>query len=528
VLRERLSPEELVLAVNPVAATPEMARWAAEIVGETQGDLARARKLFEHLVARPRANGGSTRTAPEVFAAWKDLGQFFQCQEYAKLFTALARSLDLPAFYVHVERDYCDRIVDHDCAVVFAEGKAWLVDPAYTWFGVPHLEFRVLDDVQAVAHHAFQPHDGKPEVALCRAGCKLDPEFTWGRWNLVMALIESDQAEEARKELDAARQNAPENWRGYQLEGLIAVKQVRNERAVEWLRKAAAANPDAGDTHLVLGLALFRTGQQAGAREALLAGLRRPHKPGNEEMATETLALIEEALGTSSNVPGTSKSALTAGMYLNLGGSFLYGPQPNYTEAAKWLRKAADMGDSQAQGMLGVLYWNGRGVPQDPVIAVGWLRKAADGGEAQAMRNLGKAYDQGLGIEKDQKEAMRWMRRAAETGDAQAQAILGKACYEGWITPKNLGEALAWLRLAEEGYATPSEGNFGETDRASALRKVRHLLKEVELFTSSEEKAEANAWVKRFKAKQAAAPGAQRTPTVPPADPAKDAATDHK
>ena len=88
--------------------------------------------------------GGASRTAQEVFVAWKDLSQLFRCQEYAKLFVALARSVDLPAFYVHVERDYCNRIVDHDCAVVYAEGKAWLVDPAYAWFGVPHLEFRVL------------------------------------------------------------------------------------------------------------------------------------------------------------------------------------------------------------------------------------------------------------------------------------------------------------------------------------------------------------------------------------------------
>ena len=54
------------------------------------------------------------------------------------------------------------------------------------------------------------------------------------------------------------------------------------------------------------------------------------------------------------------------------------------------------------------------------------------------------------------------------------------------------------------------------------------MRKEVELFTCSEEKAEANAWMKRFKAKQAAAPGAHRTPTVPPADPGEDAATEHK
>jgi hypothetical protein len=42
-------------------------------------------------------------------------------------------------------------VVYHDCAAVFANGKALLVDPAYQWFGVPHREFVLLNDVQVIA-----------------------------------------------------------------------------------------------------------------------------------------------------------------------------------------------------------------------------------------------------------------------------------------------------------------------------------------------------------------------------------------
>ena len=35
------------------------------------------------------------------------------------------------------------------------------------------------------------------------------------------------------------------------------------------------------------------------------------------------------------------------------------------TEAVKWFRKAAEQGDASAQNDLGVMYQNGRGVPQD-------------------------------------------------------------------------------------------------------------------------------------------------------------------
>src|SRR3974390_805842 len=41
------------------------------------------------------------------------------------------------------------------------------------------------------------------------------------------------------------------------------------------------------------------------------------------------------------------------------------GVETNFVEAVKWLRKAADKGDAQAQLTLGVFLENGQGLPQD-------------------------------------------------------------------------------------------------------------------------------------------------------------------
>jgi TPR repeat protein len=49
----------------------------------------------------------------------------------------------------------------------------------------------------------------------------------------------------------------------------------------------------------------------------------------------------------------------------------------DYAEAIKWYRLAADQGDAAAQGMLGVMYVHGEGVPQDYVQAHMWLNLAA-------------------------------------------------------------------------------------------------------------------------------------------------------
>ena len=524
-LLERLSPEQMAKAVNPIASTPEMASWAGKIVAGTQGDLARARKLFDEMASRPKAAGGATRTAQEVFAAWADLGQSFCCQEYAKLFVALARSARLPAFYVHVERDYAGTMVDHDCAVVFAEDKAWLVDPAYAWFGVPHQEYRVLDDLQTIAHHAFQPHDGKVDVSLCRAGLKLDPDFVWGRMHLVMALIEAEKYEEARQELDAAREQAPENWRGYQLEGMLDFKQDRLEEAHKWFQKTVEANRADGNTRVMLAQVLFRSGQQAAAQQELLAGLRRPHSPQNEEVARELLALLGEALGSESNLPNASQFPVDAASYCDLGTSFLSGSKPNYVEAAKWFRKAAEMDHPKAQCILGVLYSHGWGVPQDPAVAIAWFKKAAEGGDAEAMRNLGVAYGKGMGVKRSLEEGACWLRRAAEAGDAKSQTLLGRASYEGMGVPKDLAEAIFWLTLAADESAAASGVSviMAENQRETGPREAQALLKEVKLFASPEELAKAKARLDSFKVRRSAASGAKEAlPTPAPTAPKSD------
>jgi uncharacterized protein len=46
-------------------------------------------------------------------------------------------------------------------------------------------------------------------------------------------------------------------------------------------------------------------------------------------------------------------------------------------EAAKWVRKAADQGNGSAQMILGDMYDNGLGVPQDYVLAYMWLNLGA-------------------------------------------------------------------------------------------------------------------------------------------------------
>ncbi len=61
-----------------------------------------------------------------------------------------------------------------------------------------------------------------------------------------------------------------------------------------------------------------------------------------------------------------------------------------FTALARWL-PLAQQGNAQAQGRLGLLYRDGRGLPPDRVRALAWLRVAADNGNGdaeQAAANL--------------------------------------------------------------------------------------------------------------------------------------------
>lgn len=87
------------------------------------------------------------------------------------------------------------------------------------------------------------------------------------------------------------------------------------------------------------------------------------------------------------------------------------GPQ-NFTEAAKWLRKASDQGHAAAQFWLGDFYRWGRGVPKDPVEGARYYRMAAEQGYLNGLWSLSHCYRDGTGVPHDPVEAYKWMNLA--------------------------------------------------------------------------------------------------------------------
>jgi pentatricopeptide repeat protein len=307
-LRERLAEDELSIVVDPLAGSEEMKRWAEQLTEHANGDIEKTKALFDGLTRRIESGDGrGHRTAKEVFAAWNDPDASFICTEYANLFIALARAVGLKAFYVHLEKDYRGKPVPHDCVAVFVEDKALLVDATYRWFGVPHKEFVILDDVQAVAHHLVQLKDPARELAQRRLAVKLHPGFAWARFALIRSLCKAEQWEEAHNVFDSVLQLEPDGCEVYLWRGIFADHDGDLDAAADYLRKALELNPESASTHSGLGKLLGRQGKWREAREEFRACLRYAQDANMAENARKMIAQINEQIGIEDSLSQTSE-----------------------------------------------------------------------------------------------------------------------------------------------------------------------------------------------------------------------------
>jgi len=130
------------------------------------------------------------------------------------------------------------------------------------------------------------------------------------------------------------------------------------------------------------------------------------------------------------------------------------GVPQDYVEANKWLRQAAAQGDARAQNNLGYAFDHGLGVPQDFSEALRWYSKSADQGEAYAQTNIGSMYENGRGVTQSFSEAAKWYRAAADQGNARGQYSLASLYNDGNGVRQDYTEMVFWLRkAAEQGHA---------------------------------------------------------------------------
>lgn len=85
-----------------------------------------------------------------------------------------------------------------------------------------------------------------------------------------------------------------------------------------------------------------------------------------------------------------------------------------FESALMEFRPLASNGHSEAQYILGQMYYFGRGVSRNREQAAHWFVKAAEGGWAAAQHDVAVMYLQGQGVEKNLVQAYLWFARAAK------------------------------------------------------------------------------------------------------------------
>lgn len=99
----------------------------------------------------------------------------------------------------------------------------------------------------------------------------------------------------------------------------------------------------------------------------------------------------------------------------------------------------AELGNAQAQLLLGTMYDYGLGIPEDDGEALKWYRKAAEQGYADAQYKVGANYANGYGVNQNLIFSYQWLSLSAVQGDPDAKKAI--KVVADLMTPNQITDA---------------------------------------------------------------------------------------
>jgi tetratricopeptide (TPR) repeat protein len=294
-LSQKLNENQLGLVTNPLASTAEMQAWAKAVTKDGTNEFQKGRMLLNSMVFHPHTGAGGGRTAQEVFADWKNPKTSFICMEYACFYVALARSVGLNAYCTLVDEDHSGKTISHACACLFMGGKAVLVDPSYSWFGIPHKKFAAIDDIETTA--VWLGQQGNENQLLI--ACQLAPKLAVVQYNRIMWLMAAGDYDGARKLLqDLQELDSSEEYIA-SARGQLACHDGKFEQAIEFFEKVNKSS-SLGLSRLpsMLGFAYAKEGRFPEAREVFEQALNQDLSSTDRDYARNMLTRINERLSS--------------------------------------------------------------------------------------------------------------------------------------------------------------------------------------------------------------------------------------
>ena len=101
----------------------------------------------------------------------------------------------------------------------------------------------------------------------------------------------------------------------------------------------------------------------------------------------------------------------------------------NYEKALFFYKRAFEKKGDVAQyaaANIGSLYLNGNGVPKSEAKAAKWFKKAAELGHPESQYNYGLSLIDGWDSKYNKEEGVFWLKKSADSGVSQAKEVLKK------------------------------------------------------------------------------------------------------
>ena len=124
--------------------------------------------------------------------------------------------------------------------------------------------------------------------------------------------------------------------------------------------------------------------------------------------------------------------------------AFLAFENQDYATALTLTLPLAQQNDVEAMTLLGRVYDEGFNQPKE---AFSWFKKAAELGNAQAQVELAELFDAGEGVSQDTEQAVSWYERAAQQGHEEAQLALALHYLEDL---EDIATAIEYFQQAAE------------------------------------------------------------------------------
>ncbi|GMB90437.1 hypothetical protein NHP190002_11300 [Helicobacter ailurogastricus] len=116
----------------------------------------------------------------------------------------------------------------------------------------------------------------------------------------------------------------------------------------------------------------------------------------------------------------------------------------NYTKAIEYFKKSCDLEDGPSCHQVGLMYWEGKGVPKNPTKTFEYYKKAVDSfieDGFQSEVQVGYMYLLGIGTQKNYTEAKKYLQEACNRPILMGGGgyFSGEACFYLGTMYKGLG-----------------------------------------------------------------------------------------